>query len=39
MPQPVPSTPSAPGGRNRTWHYVGLAVLAIALVTGIVLIL
>lgn len=36
MPPSVPSTPPA---RNRTLHYVGLAVLAIVVVVGIVLIL
>lgn len=41
MPEPVPDTPPGtnPRGTNRTIHYVGLAVLTIAIVAGIVLIL
>jgi hypothetical protein len=39
MPQPVPDTPPAPRGTNRTVHYVGLALLTIAIVGGIILIL
>jgi hypothetical protein len=39
MPEPVPDTPPAPRGRNKTIHYVGLALLTIAIVAGIVAIL
>ena len=39
MPEPVPDTPPAPRGPNRTVHYIGLAVLTVAIVAGIVLIL
>jgi hypothetical protein len=39
MPQPLPDTPPAPRGKNRTVHYVGLALLTIAIVAGIIVIL
>lgn len=39
MPDPVSSSPSSPGGQNRTVHYVGLAVLTIAIIVGLVFIL
>jgi hypothetical protein len=39
MPQPVPSTPPKPNGPNRTLHYMGLAVLTIALFVGVAAIL
>ena len=39
MPEPVPDTPPAPRGKNKTIHYVGLALLTIAIVAGLVAIL